>query len=123
MTIFEIHARLGNTILLYAILMAVWGAWRFIKSQGLVSGFWGALVIAELLILSQGGLGTYLWAIGARPVQEGMHILYGIVSLLPIPLVYIYTKGRDGRPELLLYTVAFLFILGLVLRAIATGGV
>jgi hypothetical protein len=123
MTIFELHARLGNTVLLFAVLMAIWGAWRFLKGQGLVSSYWGAMVIAELLILSQGGLGAYLWAIGARPGQGGMHILYGVVSLLPVPLVYVYTKGRDGRPEMLMYTVGFLFIVGLILRAISTGGI
>jgi hypothetical protein len=123
MTIFEIHARLGNTVILFVVIMAIWGAWRFLKGQGLISSYWGAVVIAEVLILSQGAMGAYLWAIGARPAQGGMHILYGVVSLLPLPLVYVYTKGRDGRPEILMYTVAFLILVGLVLRAISTGGV
>jgi heme A synthase len=123
MTIFEIHARLGNTVILFVVILAIWGAWRFLRGQGLISSYWGALVIAEVLILFQGGLGAYMWAIGARPEEGGMHILYGVVSLLPLPLVYVYTKGRDGRPEMLMYTVAFLMLVGLVLRAISTGGV
>jgi hypothetical protein len=121
MSLIEIHARLGNTILLFIVIMALWGAWRFLRGQGVAASFWGALVIAELLVLSQGGLGAYLWALGLRPSRGGIHILYGIVSLLPIPLVYVYTKGREERPELLLYTVALLFMVGLVLRAIGTG--
>lgn len=121
MPLIEIHARFGNTTLFFCLIMAIWGAWRFLRGQGLSASFWGAVVIAEALILFQGGLGAYIWLAGLRPLRN-IHLLYGITSALAIPLVYIYTKGRDGRPEMLMYTVGFLFLLGLLLRAITTGG-
>jgi len=37
-------------------------------------------------------------------------------------LVYSYTKGRQERPEMLLYAVALLIMVGLVLRSMVTGG-
>lgn len=121
MNVIEIHARFANTILLFCLIMAVWGAWRFLRVQGIAASYWGALVIAEALILAQVGIGVYIWVLGLRPV-EGIHLLYGFVIALPIPFVYLYTRGRDGRPEILLYTVAFLVLLGLTVRAITTGG-
>jgi heme A synthase len=117
----DIHARLANTAVLFCVIMAVWGGWRFIRKQGVDSSFWGAAVIGEILILVQGILGAFLWISGLRPARGGMHILYGVVSLLAIPLVYAYTKGREERPEMLIYTIAFLILAGLLLRAIVTG--
>ena len=115
----EVHARLANTALFFCVIMAIWGSWRFIRKQGVNSSYWGALVIAELLILAQGALGAYLWISGHRPAQ-GIHIMYGIISALAIPGVYFFTKGREERPEMLMYGVAFLVLIGLILRAIVT---
>ena len=117
----EVHSRLANTALLFCAIMAVWGLWRFFRRQGVDGSFWGALIIAELLILAQGGTGAYLWISGLRPVRN-LHLLYGIVSALAVPLVYVFTKGRDERPEVLMYGVAFLILIGLLLRAMVTGG-
>jgi len=93
--------------------------WRFIRKQGIDSNYWGALVIAEVVIVLQGALGAYLWISGARPGRL-IHLLYGIVSALVIPGVYSYTKGDDKRQATLVYGVALLVTVGLVLRAIMT---
>ena len=121
MPLVEIHARLANTTLLFVGIMAVWGIWRFWRGNGLSSSYWGAMIIAEILILFQGGLGAYLWISGLRP-DRSLHLLYGIVTALAIPAIFMYTKGREERPEMLMYTVGFLIMVGLVLRAIVTGG-
>jgi hypothetical protein len=117
----EIHGRLGNAALYYFILLAIWGLIRFARRGGVDSNYWGALVIAEILILAQGGLGAFLWYSGFRP-ERGIHILYGLVSGLVIPAVYVYTKGREARREMLIYGVVALFTVGLILRAITTAG-
>jgi heme A synthase len=122
MSLVEIHGRLANTSLIFLLIMVVWGFWRFFRRQGLGASFWGALVIAEILIIAQGGLGGYLWISGLRPVRGAIHILYGVVSVMAIPLVYIYTKGRQERPEMLMYAVALLIMVGLVVRSMVTGG-
>jgi hypothetical protein len=36
--------------------------------------------------------------------------------------VYAYTKGRQERPEMLLYAVAYIIMIALVLRAMVTAG-
>jgi hypothetical protein len=122
MPLTEIHSRLANTLLLYIIAMAVWGLWRFLRRQGVDGSYWGALAIAEILIVVQGLMGAYLWFINTlRPERGGIHILYGVVSALAIPAVYVFTKGGDQRRDMLVYAAVLLFTIGLVLRAISTG--
>ncbi|UCE00662.1 MAG: hypothetical protein JSV42_08105 [Chloroflexota bacterium] len=120
MSIAEIHARLANTAMIYCIIMAVWGLWRFFRKQGISGGYFGAVVVAEILLAAQGLFGLILW-FGAAAYRPGwVHWLYGIVLLMGAPVVYAYTKGRQDRPEMLLYSVAFIIMVALVLRAMVT---
>lgn len=122
MTLTAIHDRLSITIVLYVFILAVWGLWRAAHKQGLNSSFWGALVINEILIILQGALGAYLWSISLRPERGWMHILYGVVVVITLPASYAFTRGRDGRSEMLIYGLVLLALVGLVGRAIITGG-
>ena len=117
----QIHADLSRTALIYFALLAIWGLIRFVRHQGVGPSYWGALVIAELLILTQGSLGAILWYGGLRPAR-GVHLLYGLVSALAIPAVYAYTRGREERSEMLMYGVATMVTVALVVRAIMTAG-
>jgi hypothetical protein len=119
MSLSEVHGRLAWAALLYFVAISIWGFIRFFRKQGIDSSFWGALAIGEVLLLVQSGLGLYLWLIDLRP-ERSVHILYGVVSLLIIPGVYAYTRGRDDRPEGLVYAALGLFTAGLILRAITT---
>ena len=116
-----IHSRLANSVLIYCLVLGAWGLWRFFRKQGVNSNFWGAAVIAEILVLVQGGLGVALWAMSLRPGRGAIHILYGVVSALSLPAVYVYTRGRDERREMLIYAVVLLFMVGIAIRAMATG--
>jgi hypothetical protein len=118
MSIVEVHARLGNGIILIYLALAIWGAVRFARRQGVSESYWVALVIAELVILTQGGLGIFLLYSGIRPVQ-GPHVLYGFICPLTTPAVYVFTRGREGRSEMLAYTVMALATVGLVAGAIS----
>jgi len=122
MTLVDIHSRLGNTALLYTIIMAAWGLWRYLRRQGVDSNYWGALVVAEVLYLIQAGLGAYLYFSGIGQLGRGVHILYGVVSVLVLPGVFMYTRGNEERRAVLVYGAGFLFLVGIVLRAIATAG-
>jgi hypothetical protein len=119
MTLIDLHARFGLTALYYFLAISLWGFFRFFRRQGLDSAYWGALVIAELLLLGQGLLGGYLWVVGLRPARA-IHILYGFVALAMIPGTYVYTKGRSDRPEILVYGTATIVGVGLLMRALFT---
>jgi len=122
MSIIDLHARLGNTMLFYIILMAVWGLWRFFRKQGVDSSYFGALAIAEILFVLQGLIGLYLWISGVGELQGGMHILYGAINVLTVPGIFLYTHGENSRQVMLLYSVGFLFLVGIVIRSMATAG-
>lgn len=118
MSVFEIHGRLGNTALLYTIILAIWALWRFFRRQGIDSNFWGALVIAEALLLVQGGLGGYIYLSGIGHLsRQFMHMLYGIIGLLIIPVVFSFTRGNDRRGVMLVYGIALLGQVAIILRA------
>ena len=111
MSLPEIHARLANTAMIYCAIMAAWGLWRFFRGQGISGGYFGAVVIAEVLLAVQGLIGLILW-FGVSIHRPGwVHWLYGIVLLLGAPVVYAYTKGRQERPEMLLYSVAYIIMI------------
>jgi hypothetical protein len=120
MSLVDIHARLASTAVFYSLALFLWGLWRYFRKEGVDGSYWGALAIAELLILIQGILGTYLWVTGLRPGQL-LHLLYGVVGVLTIPTVFAYTRGRDSRSEMLIYGLVMLFLGGILLRAIMTG--
>ena len=120
MQLAEVHSRLANTAMIYCIVMAAWGLWRFFRGQGLSGGYVGAVVIAEILLVIQGIIGLILW-FGVGTYQPGfVHWIYGVALVLGATIVYVYTKGRQDRPEMLLYAVAFIIMIALVLRAMVT---
>ena len=119
MSLADFHGRLANTALVYYGILAVWGIWRFLRKQGLDSSYWGALVIAEILIVVQGILGVILFVGGERP-GRWVHILYGVVTILVIPGLYAYTKGEADRRVMAIYAVTLLISIGIILRAIMT---
>ncbi|NLG72680.1 MAG: hypothetical protein GX495_11670 [Chloroflexi bacterium] len=121
MTLVDIHARLANTALFYAIIMALWGILRFLRKEGVGGSYWGALVIAEILFLIQAGLGVTLLLSGSDIGGQGIHILYGVVSVLVLPGIFTFTRGDDVRRAMLVYGVGFLFLVGILIRAISTG--
>jgi len=119
MSLADIHGRLANTALVYFGILAVWGLWRTLRKQGLDSSYWGALVIAEILIVIQGILGVILLIGGDRP-GRWVHILYGVVTILVIPGLYAYTKGEADRRVMAIYAITLLISIGIILRAIMT---
>ena len=119
MSLSDIHGRLATTALIYFGIMALWGLWRAFRRQGLDSSYWGALVIAEILIIVQGALGAYLLIAGEQP-GRGVHILYGVVAVLIIPGLYAYTRGENDRRVMMIYAVTLLIAVGIILRAMTT---
>ena len=122
MSLIEIHGRLGNTALFYVILMAIWGLWRYFRKQDVDSSYFGALIIAEVIFVIQGLLGGYLWISGIGHLASSMHILYGIVNVLVVPGIFLFTHGESSRRTMLIYGLGFVFLIGIVLRSMETAG-
>ncbi len=119
MSLSELHARLGNTALLFALGLGLWALVLYFRRRGPDPAYMGGLVIGELLFLAQGALGAGLYFSG-RPLAQWVHALYGAVGVFTIPAAYAYTQGASTRRESLVYGLVGLFLFGVALRAITT---
>ena len=121
MSLVTVHDRLAFAILLYVMILFIWGLWRIIRKLNVDGNFRGALVIAESLILGQGVLGIILVIIGLTPERGGMHFLYGVVGALGIPLVFTFNKVRNDPSVMLVSTAVLFFIAVIFVRSMSTG--
>lgn len=123
MTLSVIHDRLANTAVLFVVIMAVWSFWRFFRKQKSDPNYSGALMIAEVLILAQAVLGLVVAATGGYPrLERGpMHILYGAVSALVIPALYLYTRAEERHQAMLVHGVSLVFLAFIIWRLMVTG--
>lgn len=114
-----LHATLANAIVLYLVLVGIWGLWLGARGVGPSASFRGALVIAELAAIAQGLVGLVLAL--SRPLY-GIHALYGIALVLALPLAATLVRGRAPRGQSVALGIAALFTAGLAVRGITTGG-
>ena len=101
--------------------VGVWGLFAFLKGDSLGGSLSGAMVIGQILITLQVLLGVALVLGDARP-QSTMHYLYGVTIVILLPFAYSYLQKRDPRQALFFFSLAALFVGGLAIRAITTGG-
>jgi hypothetical protein len=108
-------------MLLFMTVVGLWGLVAYARGQGLSGSLAGTFVIGQVLIGFQvaAGVGLVLW--GERPV-DSTHYLYGATAILVLPFAWSYLRSRDQRQALLFYSLVALFIAGLAIRGITTGG-
>lgn len=121
MFLIELHGRLGNTAMLYTIAMVIWSFWRFFRKQGPGSNYWGALAIAEIVFVILGLLGVIIWVSGAGEVENmAMHALYGTLSLLLVPGMFIYSRGHESPRTMLIFALVLVAQAALIWRGMVT---
>ncbi len=116
----ELHTLVARALVLYFALVGVWGIFLGIRKAELSPSFRGALFIGVGLSVLQTLVGVVLVATGLRPA-DNLHYLYGASLIVTVPLVGSYIADKKfSRP--LAYGLAGLFMAGLAIRAITTGG-
>jgi hypothetical protein len=100
--------------------VGVWGLVTFAQGGSLSGSIAGALVIGWVLVLIQGLFGAIFYVAEHGP-SDSVHILYGITAALALPFVFTYTRDRDPRQALLMFSLVTLFIAGLAIRGMTTG--
>jgi hypothetical protein len=118
-TVIFLHGRIANTAWLYMAILGIWSLINYIRGRGVDGSVMGALVIGELLMLTQASLGLILLVSGLYPSRT-IHFLYGSLAVLALPALWVYTRGATDRRASLIWALAGLFMLGLALRAIGT---
>ncbi len=116
----QLHAMLANTVILFMLVCGLWSIFSAFRG-GINGNLAGALAIGEGLIIFQVLLGVISFVLGHRPVQQGLHILYGLSIVLTLPGIYSFTRGRSASSQALWFGGGALFIVGLALRGITTG--
>lgn len=122
MNAYLLHDRLSNAVIIFALILGLWGLFKYFRGDGVDGNYFGAVVIGELLIIAQIVLGIILFAGGARPDRSLMHILYGAAAVISFPAVYAYTQGDQSRRAMLTWGVVGLFVFGCAVRATMVAG-
>lgn len=116
-----VHERLAGSLLLFALAAAAWGLVTFARRRPIDGNYWGVLAVGGIVVLAQAVLGVLLLLDDARP-QQMVHLLFGAAAVVPLPLYYAASKGRDDRTAALAYAALCLVLAGLLLAARITGG-
>lgn len=116
----SLHGRVATAIVLYLVVVGLWGLWLGIRGRGPTSNFIGALVIAEIVAVAQGLFGIAL--LFGRAPANSVHILYGFALIAAIPLAATLIRHRPPRAISFAFGFMALFAAGLAIRGITTAG-
>lgn len=114
-----LHQGLFRAGILITLIVAGWGLISYLRRQPVSGGYRSTLIMTELVFVLQALVGVALLLSGAR-LRDSLHVLYGIVLILVLPIAASYTAGRQRRREPLIFGLAGLFMVGLALRALMT---
>jgi CDP-diglyceride synthetase len=115
-----LHARLALALVLFALLLGLWGSYQFLRHRALSGGFRSAYLLMVGLTAVQGLIGLGAWSSGGRP-RELLHVVYGIFAVVFLPGLYFYAgRGRRDREAAFLAAACWIVLVAL-LRGIATG--
>jgi heme A synthase len=118
--VIQLHQLVANAVVLYFAALGIWGLVLAFGRREFNSAYRGALVIGVVLGVIQALVGLALVLSGTRP-RDDLHYLYGLSVIITLPLVYQYISTRRFS-RVLAYGLASLFVMGLGIRAIMTGG-
>ncbi len=121
-TILWLHERVGNAVPLYMALLGMLSFINYFRGQGVDGGMLGAIIIGEIMMLVMAVLGITLFIALNRINSLSIHFLYGSLSVIFLPGLWLYTQGVTDRRASLIWGVAGIFMMGLTLRAIGTSG-
>lgn len=116
----ELHATLAQTVMYFFFAIGIWGVIEYLRGGELGGNIGGAFVIGQVLVSAQVLMGVIILA-GGFTVQS-VHFLYGISAIISLPFAWSYMRARNPRQALVVYSLVALFICGLAIRGIVTGG-
>jgi hypothetical protein len=120
MDIAFLHGRIATAMVLFTLVAGVYGLVEYFRKHSVSPSYWGIIVVGNLMAVGQGLIGLWLALGGGQPAREWVHILYGVVAVMWIPLIQFFNRNREGRSETLVVALVSLFECGIALRAIAT---
>jgi hypothetical protein len=119
-TVLWLHERVGNAAPLFMALLGVLNFINYARGRGIDGGVIGAIVVGEIMMITMGILGITLFIVLGKIYDFSIHFLYGSLSVIFLPGLWIYTRGATDRRASLVWGVGGIFMMGLTLRAIGT---
>lgn len=119
-TLGSLHGYGARVLLVYAVVLGLWGGFIYFRNSELNGGFRASYLIMAGLTAVQGLLGLATFAVGARPI-ELLHVVYGIFAVVFLPGTYLYAQGGARRREAVILAGASWIVSIAYLRGIATG--
>lgn len=116
--VLRLHGVLANALVLYLLILGVWGVAAGLRGRGPSSSYIGALLIVEAAVVIQGVFGIINFL--QSPPRDSVHVLYGFALALALPFATTYARGRPSGRISLFMGVAALFCAGLAFRGILT---
>jgi heme A synthase len=115
-----LHGRFGIALLLFAVVLGVWGTFGFLRHRSVSGGFRSSYLLMVGLTAVQGLLGL-LSLTTFRP-HELLHVVYGAFAVLFLPSVYFYAGRGQNRPREAAFMAAACWVVAIAFgRGIITG--
>jgi CDP-diglyceride synthetase len=115
-----LHNRLAIALLLFAVLLGLWGTIQFVRRRAVSPGFRSSYLLMIGLTAVQGTLG--LLSFTAYRPRELLHVVYGIFAIAFLPAIFLYGP-RGGRPREAAFLTTACWVVAIAFgRGIATGG-
>lgn len=92
-----LHARLSIALIAYALLLAIWGTYGYLRHKSLSGGFRSSYLLLIGLTAVQGLAGLLTLSTGGHP--RPLHLVYGAFAILFLPGLYFYAGRGDDRPR------------------------
>ncbi|MHB8612967.1 MAG: hypothetical protein ACYDAL_11120 [Candidatus Dormibacteraceae bacterium] len=115
-----LHGIGARALLVFAILLAVWGTYGYFRHAAVSAGFRSSYLIMAGLTAVQGLVGLAAFAFGGRPT-ELLHLVYGAFAVIFLPGAYAYAHGGTPRREAVILAGAAWVVSIAYFRGIATG--
>jgi hypothetical protein len=119
--ILTLHRGFATVFLVYSLFMALWGFFLYLRGSNPSPGYLGALVLDEAVAVVQVLAGIVLLVTGHQP-HDALHYLYGFVAIASLPAAYFTGSGGTTRNDSGIFGLAGLLLVGVAVRAMATGG-
>jgi heme A synthase len=116
-----IHGYLATVLLIFAVLLALWGTYHYFRNQRVSGGFRSSYLIMTGVTVLQGLLGLGALLTGGSPREGILHMVYGVFAVLFLPGAYLYSHGGNVRRETLVLAGACWIVAIAYFRGAATG--
>ena len=114
-----LHGRLAISLVLFALILGVWGTYQFLRRRAVSGGFRSAYLLLAALAIIQSLVGAAEYTTGLRP-GNALHVVYGIFAVLFLPGIYFLGHRRRDREAAFLATACWVVLIAFA-RGITTG--